>query len=29
MAIYLGSLLTYSDKLKEWREQGMPGVEIS
>ncbi len=28
MAIYFGSLLTYSEKLREWREQGMPGVEL-
>ena len=28
MAIYLGSLLTYSERLRNWREQGMPGVEI-
>ncbi|MBV1917181.1 MAG: NAD(P)/FAD-dependent oxidoreductase [Sphingomonadaceae bacterium] len=28
MMIYLGPLVHYSDKLREWREQGMPGLEI-
>jgi len=29
LSIYLGPLKHYSDKLKEWRANGMPGVEIS
>ena len=29
LSIYLGPLKHYSDKLREWRANGMPGVEIS
>jgi hypothetical protein len=29
MMIYLGPLKYYSDKLREWRASGMPGVEIN
>ena len=29
MMIYLGPLKHYSDKVDEWLESGMPGVEIT
>jgi hypothetical protein len=28
LAIYMGSLLTYAQMLRDWRAQGMPGLEM-